>query len=487
MSKKAKKVTIKGLNSYHKRNAKGEVVKDKRGKPVEVWKYRFTDKNSVRRVIYLGESVLASDASFYAENLSRLVQCSKTPGAVRPPEVQAFVDGVDFSFRKKLIEVGLILETERDVYEAAATIGTLTDAYLKYHENAIYNTKKGLKLTVDKLLEYFGRDKKLCDITSTEVKHFEAFLYGYSEAYASRLSGRIKEICRFGIREKILDDELFESTFATMKVGKMFNRERDEFVTVDKYRKIVSVCVNTELRFAFFLARFLAFRCPSECNSWRWSMIDFESKRVKVLDVKRKEIRLLPLFGFLYPFFAELLHYHRCKSFLDDIQTKGISLQWESKAMVDLMRERGQVYIADMASRFPKGKDWIFSEAFRSRKSRGKQIPQLLRKAKVTLEKPFVNMRGTCESEWVQRYGIKAACEWTGNSVKVAAKHYLKISQETWLAATEETSETVDIETIQKLLKRYTVEGLNDLIAKTISAKIRDGGEETTPSTESPR
>ena len=442
----------------------------------------------MRCELYLGEGVPDKDAVYYAENLSRIVQCSKTPGSPTPPEIQAFIDGVDSAFRKKLIEHGLIVETERDVYEQATTIGALTDAYLEHHKNDTYNTYNGLKLAVEKLVDFFGAECKIVDITPTDIKHYQDSLYNnYSEAYASRLCGRAQEICRFGIKGKMLDTELFESTFADLKIGEMHNDERKEEVTLEMYDKIVSVCVNTELRFAFFLARFLAFRCPSECNSWKWSYLDFANRKVKVMDVKRKKTRILPMFEFLYPFFEELLHYHQCKRFLADIKTRSIPLVWKSEEMVALLREKGTIYIEDMVKRFDKGKDFIFSEAFRSRKSRGKQIPQLLKKAKVRLPKPFVNCRGTREGEWVRGYDIYVACKWTGNSVKVAAKHYLSVSKETWDKALNETNETADIETMRNLLKRYTVKGLHDLIEKVVAKTGRGSeGAETILSTESP-
>ena len=129
--------------------------------------------------------------------------------------------------------------------------------------------------------------------------------------------------------------------------------------------------------------------------------------------------------------------------------------------MIDLLKENGDSYIKEMVKRFSKGKDWIFTEAFRRRGSRSKQIKQLFSKAKVSFEKPFVNCRGTCESEWVQLYGLKAATEWTGNSVKVAQAHYLEISKETWDAATGETG---DLSTIKSLIGKYGVAGLKKII-----------------------
>ena len=478
MPKKTKKITVKGLSCSQKRNAKREIVRDKKGQPILLWKYRFTDRDGVRQTIYLGEGVQYEDAVFYAENLRRLVQCSKTPGAVLPQEIQTFIDGVDYSFRKKLLELELIDETERDAYESAATIGVLTDAYLEFHKNDPRSTYAGLEGAARKLVEFFRKERKIIDITSTDVRHYQDSLYQkHAEATASRLCGRAKEICRFGVREDLITREVFEKTFKALKIGKMYNLEREQYVTVDMYNQIVSACINTELRFMIYLARFLALRCPSECKSWRWSMIDFEAKRVNVLDVKRKEFRKLPMFYYVYPFLAELLHYHGCKSFVADLQKRRLPLQWASLEIEHLLQERGRVYVAEMVARFPKNEDWIFSEAFRNRESRGKQIEQLLHKAKVRLEKPFVNMRGTCESEWVQEYGIKAACMWTGNSVKVAAEHYLRILPETWLAATGDTTESIDVEKIRKLLRRYTVEGLKALIDKAAAKTSGESAE----------
>ena len=460
------KKTSKGLSYLLK--------KAKQGGKRPYYKFQYVDREGRNKVLYLG-FIDNADATYYAENLKRLVDCSRVVGKMLPDPVQAFIDSVDYAFRRKLIEQGLVVETERDAYEAATTVGKLVDTYLEYHKNAIYNTLKGMKLAVAKFVDFFGRNKKLCDITTTEVKHFESHLYSkYSEAYASRLAGRVQEICRIGIKQKLSTKEWFESTFKELRIGKMYNKERREIVSIDKYRKIVSVCVNAELRFAFYLARFLAFRCPSECNLWRWSYLDFENREVKVLDTKRKETRLLPMFPYLYPFFAELLHYHQCKRFLADIKTKNLPLVWNSEEMISLMRKNGATYVAEMVKRFNKGKDFIFSERFRSRKSRGKQIPQLLKKAKVTLEKPFVNMRGTREGEWLKMYDIYTACEWTGNSVKVAAKHYLSISPETWKKALNETDETGGTETMRDLLKRHSIKELHDLIEKAVSKMEND-------------
>jgi len=431
----------------------------------------------MRCELYLGEGVPDKDAVYYAENLSRIVQCSKTPGSVLPQEIQTFIDGVDYAFRKKLLDNGLIVETERDLYEQATTIGTLTDAYVKYHEGGNENTLKNQNLAVNKLVNHFGRDKKLCDILATDVKRFQNYLYGnHAIATASRLIGRTREICVFGIRSKFLTQKFYEDTFDVLKRSNEVNKERQQNVSVEVFGKIVAACKVPELRFSLFFARFLAFRVPSECRTFRWSFISFPGKRLKVQDVKRKTIRIVPMFPHLIPFIAELLHYHQCKSFIKDVQSSGLLFEYASKDIVNLLCLNGDSYIAEMVSRFPKGQDFVFSEMYRLRKGQGKRLPELLQKAKVTLEKPFINLRGSCESEWIIRYGLKAACDWTGNSMVVAEKHYATIPQEIWDRATGGTSRQDDKETIRLLVEKYGLEGLQDLIIETVS-KTQDGSE----------
>lgn len=464
-----KKSSVKGLSYEFKVNGNKEIVYDKDGLPIQLWKFQYTDNEREKQKIRLGEMEF-DDAEYIATMIAKLVECSKVAGSVIPFAVQTFIDKeIDYSLRKKLLDKYLIQETEEDRYNDSTTIGELTDQYMEYHKNAKENTWKGYNQTRNQLVKRFGRDKKLADITAKDVKHFENDFYAsYKEATVSRHIGRFKEIMRFGIKNKLVDEQWFSETFENMRIGKMHNDERKQEVTMEMYQKIVSVCVNTELRFAFFLARLCAFRCPSECSTWRWSYLNFETKRVKVWDIKRQRIRIIPMFGYLYPFLAELFYFHQCKTFLNDIKNRNLELKWDSKEMISLIKEKGDSYVKEMSKKFPKGEDWIFTERFRKRKSRGKQIPQLLKKAKVSLEKAFINCRGTRESEWVQLYGLKAATEWTGNSVKVAQKHYLEISNDTWTAALLDgdtsVDESIDMSTIKSLIGKFGFDGLRKLI-----------------------
>jgi hypothetical protein len=56
---------------------------------------------------------------------------------------------------------------------------------------------------------------------------------------------------------------------------------------------------------------------------------------------------------------------------------------------------------------------------------------RILAKAKVTpWPRLFHNMRGSRETDLLERFPIHVVCAWLGNSEKVALKHYLKVTPE---------------------------------------------------------
>lgn len=44
--------------------------------------------------------------------------------------------------------------------------------------------------------------------------------------------------------------------------------------------------------------------------------------------------------------------------------------------------------------------------------------------------KPFQNLRSTRETELMNDYPIHVVCKWIGNSIQVAVKHYLQVTEE---------------------------------------------------------
>src|SRR3989339_597218 len=47
-----------------------------------------------------------------------------------------------------------------------------------------------------------------------------------------------------------------------------------------------------------------------------------------------------------------------------------------------------------------------------------------------TCPRPFHNMRASCESDLVREYPIPTVCKWLGNTVAIATRHYVDVSDE---------------------------------------------------------
>ena len=58
----------------------------------------------------------------------------------------------------------------------------------------------------------------------------------------------------------------------------------------------------------------------------------------------------------------------------------------------------------------------------------GKIVNDILEKAGIPKwSKPFVSMRGSCETDLAEIFPIKVVTTWIGNSPRVAQKHYLRV------------------------------------------------------------
>lgn len=441
-----------------------------------VARFQYVNKNGDRDSIYLG--VMPRKAAEHHEIfLAKIVACSLNPGIGIDRQTAIYLEEISTRLKKALIKRGLYKPTADETKDLSIALGELIEKYLRYHENDKANTYRNIKLSCDKLLARFGKDKKISTITPTEVNHFEKHLYQkFAEATASRLIKRFRQLMRWAVGH----GHVKENIFLSMRVGKQENRQRVEYVPAEKVQKAMDACINPELRFALFLARYMAFRTASESNSWRWSYIRFNEERVHVLDTKRTKCRILPMFENLYPFFAELLHNKNCKSFKKDMEKAMIDLKealadWSryGSAIERLLKSKGDDYIAEMVAKFPKGQDFVFSPEFRKRQSRASQMEKLKKKAKVSWQKDFQNLRASCESEWVAIYGIYPATEWTGNSVEVAQKHYCTITPDVWDRAIGKVSMTESHmkQTIQSLVKSFGWERIRTTLEEITDVK----------------
>jgi len=194
-------------------------------------------------------------------------------------ETAKWVSNLGADLANKLAAVGLITRRGTDV----ATLGALLDAFIARRTDIKPNTKRNLESAKARLVEFFGADKLLREITPDDA---DAWLLWLKEKYASGTAGRTlkraKQFFRAAVRKRVLP----ENPFADLKNPSEVNESRKYFVTEEEAQKVLNACPNAEWRLLFALSRFGGLRCPSEHLVLQWNDMDWHGNRFWVRSPK---------------------------------------------------------------------------------------------------------------------------------------------------------------------------------------------------------
>jgi integrase len=180
------------------------------------------------------------------------------------------------------------------------------------------------------------------------------------------------------------------------------NPKRFHFVTREEAQAVLEACPNVQWRLVFALCRYAGLRCASEIAALKWADVNWETMRFTVHASKTEHhgdggVRLVPIF-------PELVQH----------------LQDAFDAA-----EPGAVYCCPQYENA--------NQMYR------KVILQAVERAGLTpWPKLFQNCRSSRETELAEEYPVHVVCEWIGNSPRVAAKHYLQVTQDHYAKAVQE-------------------------------------------------
>ena len=237
----------------------------------------------------------------------------------------------------------------------------------------------------------FGKDRTLAFVTPAEfaawlkwMKHPERLATSTPNKHAKR----IRTLFGKAIDARLLTENPGKGT----KIGSEVNRERDRYVSTDEAERIIDVC-DTEWALIFGLCRFAGLRCPSEVQRLKWSDIDWDAGRIRI-DSTKTGLRFCPLWPRLRPL---------------------LDAQWDAAA-------EGTQYV-------------VTRHRGREANLRTQMVRLIELAGIVPWEKPFVNLRASCRTDLEQRFKPHVCDAWMGHSSKVAAKHYLQVTEDHWRAA----------------------------------------------------
>lgn len=356
------------------------IAKEKNGRR----RILFVAADGKRKTIRLGR-VNQRAAEAVKVKIEDLVTSSIT-GHGTSDETARWLATLDQRMLDKLSAVGLI-ERQRVV-----TLREFLCDYIASRADVKPRTKMLYEQTKTALIEFFGSEKALRDITPGDGDSFRLFLLGkgLSENTARRRIGRAKQFLKAAARQKLIP----QNPFSDLKSAVQANPAKFYFITRQEASDVLDACPDNEWRLIFALSRFGGLRCPSEHLLLRWGDVDWQRNRILVHSPKTEhhpggESRMIPIF-------PELREY--LEQAFEDAEP---------------------------------GSEFVITR-YRSQNSNLRtQLERIIKRAGLKpWPKLFQNLRSTRETELAETYPLHVVCGWIGNTAAVATKHYLQVTDE---------------------------------------------------------
>ena len=309
---------------------------------------------------------------------------------------------------------------EKKTYESVEYLGGLLDLYIQDAEKrgCTPSSIESYRKVLQNLEDFFDRSRKIVWMTPEDADRFWDFLNksanrvrqgGLAPSTATKRMEVCREIWSFAQKHGFVNNNIF----AKQRHWKFVHSNPDKHVEVSAavVRKIIAACPDHEFKFIVALSRWAGVRVPSEVLSLRWGDILWDSGAGKMWihsqKTKRyagKEKRLVPIFPEVRPHLQHLW----------DSAKEG-----EEKIIV-----RHRYY--DKKTGMPRNVD--YSERLKRYCHLAGVLPWV---------KPWTNMRSTRETELKNEFGLETACNWIGNTPKVAREHYLQVTEDEFLRASK--------------------------------------------------
>ncbi len=349
-------------------------------------KLQFTDPTGIRKTVYLGK-MTAKNAATLKVHIEKLLigVISKLPV---DPETAQYVRKLEPVLYSKLSSVGLVAS------RGSSSLEAFIEEYIDSRNDAKPSTKTVWKRTRKHLLTYFEGTASLRSITKSSAKGFRQYLIGegLAENTVRRTCGVAKQLFADALDRELIDSNPFKQRDIPTTTGG--NQERQAYISQATAKAVLDACPDAEWRLLFALSRFAGLRCPSEHLALRWDDVNWERSRMTVRSSKTEHheggaMRVVPIFPELRPYLEEAHELNGDKSEFAITRYRDSNINLRTR-LLKIINRAGV-------------KPW----------------PKL-----------FHNLRASCETDLAKIHPIKAVCDWIGNSITVAQRHYLQTTEE---------------------------------------------------------
>ena len=307
---------------------------------------------------------------------------------------------------EKLAELELVNREYRPDVED--TLDTFIGSFIHNRTDVKEGTRITYRQARRRLVGFFGKDRRLTEITVGEAKQWRRSLLnnGLSEATVNRTSSTANQFFKEAIDLKAISVNPFKG-LPTVVRG---NPEKFHFVDRPTIEKVIEACPSAEWRLLVGLARYAGLRIPSESAPLKWEDISLDGTMLTITSPKTahhgKGARVCPIFPELRP----------------------------------LVEDARQAAPADSVL--------VFQRYRNKEQNLRTHFKRIIKKAGV---EPWVklwqNLRSSRFTELTDNgFPIQAVTKWLGNTPKIAKEHYLQVTDEHWRrAVTGETKHSKNV------------------------------------------
>ena len=340
----------------------------------------FNDLHGGRKGLRLGETTKKRAESMKLR-VEEILQ-DQTFNRPHSSELANWINGLPPATREKMVGVGLITAAP-----AVMTVEKLIETFLA-SADVKPATRAAYRQTTQSLINSFGPTKSISQLTVTDADTWrkECVAEGLAKATIAKRTNVAKTIFKKAVKLGIIK----ESPFEDLKVGSQVNSERSFYVSREVISEVLEQCPNIQWRAIVGLTRYAGLRCPSELQQLKWSDVNWTTKLLTVRSPKTEHhaghaVRMVPVSEELQPILFLLFE----------------------------MATEGDVLL------FPKlvGSSGNLRTTFHKIIVRASHNPW---------PRLFQNLRGSCETDWVDDYPSHQVASWLGHSPSIAARHYLK-------------------------------------------------------------
>ena len=258
----------------------------------------------------------------------------------------------------------------------APCLGDFLAGYIEMRKGLKPWTVKNMKTAGNLLTAFFGKDKKVSEITPADGETFFHHLVakGYAKATISRAMRRAITFFKFAQKSKFVLDNPFQG----IKLPKQTNKSRMAFIDKTTIDKLLDQCPDNFWRLVISLARYGGLRIPSELIGLTWDCVDWAAGKLKVFSPKTEhneggEFRWIPLFPEI------------------------------------------KIYLEEAREAAVEGENYIFPTLRDPRVNLRQGLIRIVEKAGLPQwPKIFVNLRSSRATELANRFSQKTISDWVG-------------------------------------------------------------------------